>query len=284
VLDLELTPGRVLAGRVLRPEGTPAARAGVMLIAEEGRHGWVCSTRADGEGRFALAVPDRRPSRLEAYAGKAGRLTLALDGLDLGQSLDVGDLVLRAEGRVAGRVTCGSGLPVPGIRVSATTASPGGGIGYHGGWDVTGEDGRFLVAGLRGESCRLEVGRRALELASTPLDGPDLELALERRFLAVAVVDSDGTPLPGAEVEAVLARGEPSASPGDSADEDWTSAEADGPAALALLDVGDFTVATLTSAGTIAIFVGANDLRDQRMPHHVLGAEVTIRDGANVSK
>lgn len=104
--EIALSPGAALVGLVVAPDGTPAARAVLELVAADGR--LLARARADRDGRFVLgALPAGADLRVEVRPAPAtpgvGRLWLTGGSLATGQVRDLGVLSLPASAARAGR-------------------------------------------------------------------------------------------------------------------------------------------------------------------------------------
>lgn len=246
VLDLELRPGPVLTGRILGPGGIPVAGAWLKGEAYTRIHGARAHTSlgfgcTDADGKFYLSLAHTQPTYLEAGASRFGRVARSLAGLDPSTSADLGDLTLSPEGVIEGRVTCGAGQPVPLVEVSVSSEERGATAGRA--WSDA--RGRFRIAGLTGRSYVVRTSSpRGARFGPCPVGTVDAELRLAGRLLLVEVVDEGGVPLPGASVDCVFLRPEPVLGLDDS---DWTWEETRGERAGALLELGDFPLAVLSS-------------------------------------
>lgn len=124
--DLRLVPGARVLGRVVDTDGAPLAD---MLVASAWiRHGTQgpeapdtdlrpdISTHTGADGRFVLDGLWTHENKLRA--GAPGRqMTTVWARPTLGETVDLGDVVLASAGRLAGRVVDLRGAPVPGARV-----------------------------------------------------------------------------------------------------------------------------------------------------------------------
>ncbi|MDH5671646.1 MAG: carboxypeptidase regulatory-like domain-containing protein [Myxococcales bacterium] len=187
-----------LRGQVLDPDGLPAADAEVTLA---GSGVWPPrSVRTDVDGRFSL-----EPLPSGVYELRARRDALTSDpeeGLTLEAASEL-EVVLRLyEGwPLQGRVLdAASGTPLPAVRVAlaeeALSAS----------WQVveSDADGRFEIPGLRGVPHRAILtrdGHVSLHTEVTPGDSLQEFTLRQAGSLAGVVLDPDGEPVAGAELE-----------------------------------------------------------------------------------
>lgn len=123
LLTLERSAG--IVGRVLRPDRAPAADA--TLRFELGSR--VQEAEVDGDGRFRLELAEQAHVRVVAAAPGYEELATEADAGGAGETLDLGDLILRSGLTITGRVVDGStGDPLPGATVWVPRAFPGGPI------------------------------------------------------------------------------------------------------------------------------------------------------------
>jgi len=145
-VEIVLSAGRVVTGRVLDADGRPLAE--VLVQADRAD----MPTETDAEGSFQLAgvPPDASTLRLEleGYAP----LALDLSGLP-GAQTEVGDVVLTRGGTITGRVVDMSGTGVEAATVMVLSR-PDGEYVQQG---ATDRDGRFEIHGLGDAAVDLEV-------------------------------------------------------------------------------------------------------------------------------
>jgi hypothetical protein len=238
-MDLELAAGPVITGRVVDPKGAPVAGAWVALVRGEEQRRSMLFDQADEDGSFVFGLAGD-VVHVQANAGGLGRVEHSLAGIDPSESVDLGDLFLRAEGVIEGRVVCANGEPVPGLAIHASSSD----AEANGAWTHTDEHGLFRIAGLNGERYSLRCDSDWIGEAAFPVGTFDAELVVAGHFLWVAVVDEDGVALPGAGLECTLT---PPADGTPLDGEGWISTETRGALALALVPVGNASAATLTS-------------------------------------
>jgi len=148
--DLVLRAGICVTGRILAPDGAPAAFCRIQLP------GSLWST--DENGRFRLPAPAQKDFELRIHHDLG---VLRLPGLQAlpGQDLDLGDLTLRGSGQLAGRLILPDGSPAPQVRLSFTARAqldmrdpdPNGDWSDDGrlaAWTITDAAGAFRVQGL----------------------------------------------------------------------------------------------------------------------------------------
>ena len=104
--EIAVSPGAALVGLVVAPDGTPAARAVLRLVAADGR--LLARARADRDGRFVLgALSAGADLTVEVRPAPAtpgvGKLWLTGGSLTTGQVRDLGVLSLPARAARAGR-------------------------------------------------------------------------------------------------------------------------------------------------------------------------------------
>lgn len=200
LLRLDRAP-TVLTGRLMRPDGSPIADARVTarLAREDGSHGWVVATSADGVFRQFLDESDHPPGPerclwLAHTDGGPDAVLLARVALPepFGPGdAELGEIVLGGGGIIAsGHVVDADGAPLAGVEVgydprvdsgAETVDSP---RGAGGGGHLTGADGAFAIAGAaHARAWRLSFARdgwrtRYLNVES---GSTDLQVVLERQ-------------------------------------------------------------------------------------------------------
>ncbi|HZF12331.1 MAG TPA: carboxypeptidase regulatory-like domain-containing protein [Thermoanaerobaculia bacterium] len=148
-LRVVLHRGSTVAGRVLGPDGTPAAGAAVSLLARGG--GLFAGpsgsrARTDGDGGYLLdAVPEGAQSFSAELAGAA----TAVRELAVRPGENRLDFQLADGLEIAGRVVDPTGAPVSGAQVTASAGDP------FPNETASGDDGSFRFGGLRGGAYRL---------------------------------------------------------------------------------------------------------------------------------
>jgi protocatechuate 3,4-dioxygenase beta subunit len=195
--------GRTIVGRVVAPDGTGVSRA--FLRAVDGEGDWIGSARSTGDGSFEIvALPDG----VYVVLVKANGFTpFSRDGVAAG-ARDV-RLVLSRGKSISGTIVHEDGRPVAGVDVYAV--SPGRG-GYHDSDDPharTDAEGRFALGGLARETYEVALAGDhremllLLDAARVPAGASGIRLVAGRGgTLTGRVVDQDGRPVPGAEVDA----------------------------------------------------------------------------------
>lgn len=210
-LQIELRPGRSLAGRVLDPERRPVESAGLFRI-ETSPYGRSVLRLAvtDGEGRFLLSSLEPGPLSLEVRA--PGHRTLQLPNLRISEEEDPEPLEILVEpGAVLeGRVLDGRGEPLPRAQVEVFLPDSSRRFGLI----LADENGRYQVDGLGPGEHRLEArlwgpsspqraeGRIVLDDSGTHR----LDLRMPAGVgVSGRVLDENGEPLAGASISLVPA-------------------------------------------------------------------------------
>jgi len=188
------SPGQVIRGRVVDPEGRPVAGAKVSWFRGP-------RVRTDGDGRFE--IPGRPKVRTHL---KVDHRSFLIPRLHLLSSSSGHVIALEAGLSISGRVTGKDGRGVAGIWVTAGRPRA-----------RTDADGRYRITGLEaGEcaiTCRFPRSRFTDEegeiLTGTkgktiraPAGSQGVDFLATGRPLEVRVVDEDGRPLPGVRVTA----------------------------------------------------------------------------------
>jgi carboxypeptidase family protein len=175
-LRLVLHRGSTLAGRVLGPDGAPAAGATVSLLARGGPYSGPSGSlaRTDGDGGYLL---DALPEGLQSFSAELSGAPPAIRELAVRPGENRLDFQLGDGPEIAGRVVDPAGAPVSGAQVSASAGDP---LPRE---TASGDDGSFRFAGLRGGTYRLSARRpgfastsQEVRLDNAPLR--DLELRL----------------------------------------------------------------------------------------------------------
>lgn len=226
-LELRLSRGRSIAGRVSWPDGRPAVEARVQVTFDPtqrmgmGAYGGVRgargSARSDAEGRFRVTGLGPGPFALRIEAAPPEDLvtpedeswavhvdSVAPDGPEL-------EVVLRAPEGVRGRVADRDGAPIGRFRIFAVHVAAGSGVevGIEE-LERTFEDeaGRFRLSGLTPGKWRLFAlaegfagsGAESLDLPRPPESEP-LEFVLDRAARVEGIVlGFEGRPVGAAEV------------------------------------------------------------------------------------
>ena len=134
-LEIELTPGGILIGRLVDLDGKPAPGGPVRLLRLPGSGGRGQVPLGDGElavdaesvaaedGRFSLR--HLAAGRYEVRAGHPRHATRVLPPIDVleGDTIDLGTIELAPGGPLAGRVVDADGRPVEGVWLTAEATS-----------------------------------------------------------------------------------------------------------------------------------------------------------------
>lgn len=216
VCDLELTPALVLRGRIVDGERAPIAGAYVAAVGvgfqQTVRLRDDVSTRSGADGRFELANVSRELGHA-LFVRAHGRETRTLDVVvpePATGPIDVGDVVMRAQSSLEGRVVDSAGESIENALIvlrhlgAAPLAAQAGLDTQHVSTDV---HGRFRAADLAAGKHEIRVVisgyselRTGVELAAGEVRR-GLELVLAGGgVIAGQVVDSDGGGVPDAEV------------------------------------------------------------------------------------
>ncbi|GMU01038.1 hypothetical protein KH5H1_51580 [Corallococcus caeni] len=270
-VTLELQPQLRLEGVVLPPEGRPASGLAVHMAPREDVDD-TRTTRSDARGRFAFDDVPLTSYQLWARSE---------DGTTFGEALATppSTVVLRMNPVLfmEGTVRDEQGRPLKGVRLRLRWQDLG---GRPSPMAVTDEAGHYRMGPLLKSSTRvlLRCEHHLDAWQDIKLDGPhagpwDFTL---RRALSVEglVVDTDGAPLPGVEVELRRTRGA-SEAPGDF-DSDLETARSD--------DAGRFIVDS-EEGGAGHLLVDAPDFRavKQAVVIPSTGVRVVLGRGASVS-
>lgn len=205
---LVLRPARSAGGRVLDPQGRPAAGAAVLVISQSPNPKGLPRTeepveiKTDAEGRFR--VPLLALGRIGLAVRAQGFVPAALDGLTLAPGkgvADLGTISLEAAARLAGRVVDPSERPVSEAQIRIE-GKPGGAEPQA----TTGPAGQFVLEGLRaGETLSLRVSRPGyaavnLDPITLPAEEPVTVVLRPAARVSGTVVDEDGSPVAGASL------------------------------------------------------------------------------------
>ncbi len=175
-LRVVLRRGSTVAGRVLGPDGTPAADAQVSLAA----HGRSfvsssgVSTRTDGDGAYTL---DAVPPGPQSFTAELPGAVPTVRDLAVRPGENRLDFKLGPGLEIAGRVVDAAGAPLGGARVAL---SAGDSLPHE---TASGDDGSFHFPGLRGGAYRLSAQLQGfatvsqeVRLADAPLRDVELRL------------------------------------------------------------------------------------------------------------
>ncbi len=192
--DVVLERGHAMKGRVLRPDGRPAADAEVEV---EGPGGDVAGGRAAPDGTFEIAIHRSGSHRIRAWQWGVGVSSTRLQ-LDAAQPASVPNLVLRGAGRIGGVVVDPAGLPCRDVEVRAQFQGDDGELPADGLESATARtdcDGHFVLAGLG--TGRYLLAPDAAGGATYPTGASNVRLVLDGVRLRVSVRTEDGDPLLG---------------------------------------------------------------------------------------
>jgi large repetitive protein len=189
---VKLSPGRVVRGIVLLPDGR--TRAGGALVRFEGASPspW---TEARADGSFMLQGLGAGPGRIVAEAGDAGNAKQSLNASDA----DVKVVLARASMLRGHVIDAATRKPVVGARITASATGEGQ-------WSArSGAGGSYEVRGLPAQGYVLSVeapryapwSRRGIRLEAGKPTALDVPLS-PAASLSGKVVDAKGTPLEGA--------------------------------------------------------------------------------------
>ncbi|MES1243960.1 MAG: carboxypeptidase regulatory-like domain-containing protein [Acidobacteriota bacterium] len=149
-VEIVLTPGAAVEGRVLSPSGKPVAGARVEM-ADEGGRGffWMQdSGTTDGDGRYRL---EGIPPGSRSFQASHPDYRRTVRDLEVRSGENTLDLSLEGGVEVRGRVVDEGGAPVPGARISLRE----GGRSWDLPRDVSGADGSFTLTGVADGTYRL---------------------------------------------------------------------------------------------------------------------------------
>ena len=205
-VEIVLTAGGFVTGRLVDPEGEPlAGRAETVAFEGLGLPGFaseLMSAEARGDGRFALGpLP---PGGLEIRATAAGHAAKRVQALvpEAGATVDLGSVALDAGLAIRGRVTDVDGVGIGGARVTATAES----AAPYSPFEATSDaDGGFAARGLEDDAYELVASAPGFARASATARAgdQDVELRLEAAGeIGGRVVDADGRPVAEARVRA----------------------------------------------------------------------------------
>lgn len=204
--DFELQPVFAVKGRLLLPDGSPASNCTIRGTTSSNPH---LHARTDGSGRFALerVSPGEKVDITASDPEHGARLTTSFtvseEKTELTFTMKEAPTCI-----VTGRVVDDDGNPVSGVRVSISEFA--GNTSYHAGSGSTDADGRFRIRALKGGDAYISLGDRGgsitddrrLELSSDTIEKGDLVFPRLESEVAGVVVDIDGQPVAGAQVNA----------------------------------------------------------------------------------
>jgi protocatechuate 3,4-dioxygenase beta subunit/peroxiredoxin len=203
--NFELQPVFTVKGRLLLPDGSPAANCSIGAPIPSNPYQ---SARSDGSGRFTLerVTPgeqvDLSASDPEHGARLATTFTVSEDKAEVTFTMEKAASCL-----LTGRVVDDEGKPVAGMQVMVVERA--GNMSLAAGSGTTGADGRFTIKALQGGEGSILLGEGGgtitadlkLRLDSERIDKGDLVAPRLDQQVAGVVVDIDGEPVPGADVQ-----------------------------------------------------------------------------------
>jgi len=208
-VQIALRPGGIARGRVVDAPGRPVAGARVAIYGDTD----FFHADSDAEGRWEAPMPSAGAGFLLASADGVGSGVLPSLEWPEGRDLDVGDVILRGTGVLAGSVAFADGTPLADVAVFASAVGgPSGGAaaelkaepGTHGATVRTDAAGRFRLVGLRPGRWRVSPiadggrdGPGAREVAAGDLD---VALRVEGHLLRIHLADETGAPVAGVPV------------------------------------------------------------------------------------
>lgn len=280
---LELSRGLAIAGRVLLPNGSPAAEAEVTLGKAGGGGGWgnwggsrerrVGETQTDATGAFRISGLTEGQHTLRATLqpeGQRATWRATEDAIEAGRS-DV-LLTLAEPIAITGRVLDDLGAPVTQYEVNASSAAPG---GPRVGQSNHDDEGAFVFELVGPGQWNLSIEapghvRSEEQLVRLPGEGQELEFVIARHAsVAGRVVDSTGNAVRGATVKA---------DDGSRAGNPWAGARGE---TTETDDEGAFVLAGLTPGG-VSLTASAEEWADSE----ALALELAPgeeREGANLA-
>jgi hypothetical protein len=173
--NIELRPGKPIAGHIDRPDGTPAkgvsilaySRSGKLKVGEGMEYGSFSRAKSDDAGNFKVNVTT---PGLAVFWILPDDLAPELHGVPDGKRGDLGRFTLKPGVSLKGRVLDVEGKPIPGIFVNAEherderTNEILGGLAVADAVNrsaITGADGSFALAPLPSGSYRVLPGERS---------------------------------------------------------------------------------------------------------------------------
>jgi len=198
-LEIRLTKGVRLAGRVVDGAGRPVAGASIFAAAYRLREGdGRLAGRAAGDGTFAVTAPAGQVI-LEAVDAAGGTGRSGVLGVPPGGSMEGIEIRIAEAASLTGNVIDAVGEPLPGARVYAAAGERTfGGV-------VTGRDGTFTLGPIPPGPIQVVAvsgGARARVGPIEILEGETAHVTLQigAHELRGLVVDAGGRPVPGASV------------------------------------------------------------------------------------
>lgn len=299
-LVLSMESGTIVTGKISNPSGATVAGAELRLDRLEDNlavrylysvrvsaNAFTFRSRSDADGEFAFAdVPVGR-FRLKIEA--VGFATEMVPGFEIEAGMrthDLGVLTLEAGVELRGRVVDPDGAPLPGAEVEI--GEPERSMDS---FDTpplettTGADGSFSVADRReGEFLNLDVRLAGYAQASFPgvevPTDPDFEIVLQPAVtLRGRVVDPQGSPVPGAEIE-VAREGGATSFGGRVFSRPLAAARADDDGRFEVVDIEPATVrVTARAEGRLPKAVGGIELLAGVEPDEL---ELELEPGATI--
>jgi protocatechuate 3,4-dioxygenase beta subunit len=215
-IEIRLTEGGTLLGRVTGPDGSPVSGAEVSADRRAGRRGVGVDldsdreTLSDAQGNWRIAVFPAGQASLEIRAEGFVRRTLEGIAVEDGGETRA-DASLEAGSEIGGTVRDASGAPAAGVRVSARNEDRRPPSGVRSASGTTGSDGTFRIRGLPPASWTLTTAsprHPPVTVPSVASGAPALEIRLPAPVsIRGRVLDSEGNGLAGVRVIAVAASG-----------------------------------------------------------------------------
>lgn len=196
-------PSRLVQGKVRDLKGAPVAGA---LVWSEGDPGVSC-VKAGADGGFQIRLPASGEAKLRAVG--AGYLLSDPKPAPRGQGPPL-VLALAPAGSITGRVVDAAGQPLARVQIRATPDPWEGGPSRSWAWSRA--DGRFRLSRLPpGKLYEMAATRDGFAPASVKADAlsspKPVRIVLERGATVLGMVlDPEGQPVPGAELDATLSR------------------------------------------------------------------------------
>lgn len=198
-VEIRLTKGVRLEGRVVDGAGRPVAGATIFAAAYRLREGdRRLAGRAGSDGAFVVTAPAGHVI-LEAVDAAGGTGRSSVLGVPPGGSMEGIEIVIAESASLTGNVIDAAGEPLPGARVYAAAGElTFGGV-------VTGGDGTFTLGSIPPGPIQVVAvsgGARARVGPFEILEGETAHVTLQlgAHELRGLVVDAGGRPLPGASV------------------------------------------------------------------------------------
>ncbi len=213
----EMERGGAIRGRCVTPDGKPVTQGTFTLYEFSAEEGYEQLDWGEilGDGTFvsSLASPTRILLAFECPQGYGEVKDVQASTQEV---IDLGDIIIREEGTISGRVTFPSGNPVPGVRLGAYANDSVDEEGEESEdadttqefdprhvFTTTDANGYFRLTGLKvGMKYIVEFeGQKAPDENVYLAPSNDLLLIHAGRHLAVQVVDQDRVPILGANID-----------------------------------------------------------------------------------